>query len=455
MAGRVLPLGYQPDIIVVRTDDMPWDAWEAQAMPSFNTNYRSSFLHCPHAYCNISVCCPSRVAGLSGQTADRHGVFDNNDGARWPTSNSWLWALRGVGYYTGTIGKFLNDDNGDTVFPATDTLGCDYRMIYEGDPDYYDYDRIEATTFGPGTSVHYGGSGNPANYSGRVENANVLDFYTRALASGKPIALYWAPKVPHRGNGGNDAVPDPNYVNLSMNVTRHPTYGLDPVAYNCPQNMQDEQVIPWDDAAQQSITTSHKNALRTVRGFDDGLAALMAAIVTAGRLNQTVFLFSTDNAHAYGEFRQDGKGTNHVTAASMLMYARVPGIAGGTRNQPFADYDIAPTVCHFAGARMPVAPDGHSMVNALMNDACPHTDGVYMAKREGGQGSFQYIGYTTAIATSAALLTRNVDQYAATHETWAWSWADSMVARCSLEPKSLERAQRIRAWNVNTRYPAP
>ena len=64
-------------------------------------------------FVNYSLCCPSRATFLTGQYAHNHGVLSNNEDPTAATSRSTT-ATRSrsgcssAGYYTGHIGKYLN-----------------------------------------------------------------------------------------------------------------------------------------------------------------------------------------------------------------------------------------------------------------------------------------------------------------------------------------------------------
>lgn len=402
-------LGYQPNILVIRLDDAPLDCFGDQGMPTFDSTWDSQFITFDNGVCNLALCCPSRVAGLTGLMVLRHGVDQNTNGDLMDTENTFLAACRKVGYYTAAVGKFLNADNqNDSVFSQNDTLGCDERYVYNGDPGYFDYSRFEAATYGNASIVNYGSTA--AEYATDVETANVLAIVGRAQTASKPFCIYWAPKCPHQGS-----IPAPRHDGVSINIDDTPAYGLDPAEFNGPRWMIDDARV-WDDAFEQDIVSRHKEALRCMRSFDEGLDDILLDLQSRGILDETIIILCTDNAHEYGGMRMDGKSTNRREATNILLKVRQPNGVGGTRSQVVADFDIAPTICALAGATMKVSPDGGNFWAVVSNANHAWREGVPLFCN---RGDVQYIGWWDSSGYSSAYgLTGS------TYEGESWGWSD-------------------------------
>lgn len=432
-------LGYQPNILVIRTDDSPIDCYSDQGMPTFASTWASQFITFDNGVCNVALCCPSRVAGLTGQMVHRHGVNQNTNGDLMDTENTFLAACRKAGYYTAAVGKFLNADNqNDSVFGQNDTLGCDERYVFNGDPDYFDYSRYEAATHGNASIVNYGSAA--GDYSTDVEAANVLAIIGRAQSAGKPFCIYWAPKCAHQGSGGSP-VPAPRHDGISINLNQTPTYALDPVDFNGPSWML-EEAASWDASMAQTIISNHKEALRAMRAFDEGLDDVLLDLQSRGILDETVVMLGTDNTHEYGGMRMDGKGTNRREASSMLFMVRQPNGTGGTRSQVVADFDIAPTVCALAGATMKVSPDGGNFWAVVSNASHAWREGIPLYSNRGG---VRYLGWWDSDGYSSAQgLTGS------TQEGEAWGWSDFyMTTNVGADESAIGKAQAIIASMVD------
>lgn len=385
---RALPLGYQPNILVINTDDAPLNWYEG--MPLWQANWASLFVDFQqNGSCNVPLCLPGRAATLTGKRVERHRGWDNSSGENLDLSSTFLVALQRAGYFTGAIGKWVNgfgESGGGGFGDPVRQPGLDFQRIQWGAPNYLDW--VELDENGDNTTssrvnmvtnrIHADTDGRAAytdsdftDYCTDIEGDRVLEFLAAAAATGRPWCLYWAPKAPHK-DSGSGPLPPTRHASTTVDLNQSASFGLDPAQYGCPQWLINSAETPWDAAAEAALRAEHRLSLRTILGYDENLHRVMLALQSAGLLDTTAIMSKTDNAHAYGEMRQADKGTPLRSASSMLLQVYVPGVSGGTRDQAVSDIDIAPTVCHLAGATLPHAPDGMSMVRAIQSGAAAH-----------------------------------------------------------------------------------
>jgi len=372
---RTVPLGYQPNILVINADDAPLN-WYA-GMPNWVASWDSSFLDfTTNGSCNTPLCLPGRAATLTGLRVERHRGYDNSSGANLDLTNTFLAACKNAGYFTGAIGKWINgfgEGGGGGFGTQTRQPGVDFQRIMWGSPNYFDYNILSET----GSLQYYGldaaSGGSDANYVTDVEKANVLTFLTKAAASPQPFCLYWAPKSPHRDGGVPPGpVPAPRHAATAITLVQSPTFGLDPSVYGVPPWAFAAATYPWDATAIQAMRDEHIQAMRAILSLDEAIHAVLTALSVSGALSKTAIFIKTDNAHSYGEMRLADKGTPHRAASSALLKVRIPGVAGGLRTHAVSDIDVAPTVCHLAGATMRRHSDGFSFLRACQTAGAAH-----------------------------------------------------------------------------------
>lgn len=362
----------RPNIIVINCDDAPLNFYSF--LPLMQANWLPSFCdYTRNGSANEALCAPGRAATLTGLRVAHHRVFDNGEGASCPFHSTLLTAAKSQNYFSGALSKWMNGFGEGGGFGAqVRQPGCDWQRIIWGNPNYFDYDLLDEL----GALTHYGKrtsqGGNDNNYITRVELVLAEAFVTAALAAGKKFCLYWGAKCPHK-DSGDGATPDPLDENTVVNNIPVAGFGVDPRVYGNPQWMVDTAVTPWNDAAVARIVLEHKLALQSMLSFDRTLNAFMTFLNGLGLLANTFIFLKTDNAHAYGEFRQDAKGTPHRSASSMLLQVRCPTGMGlsGARNQAVSDIDICPTVCKLIGGRTPIAPDGMSFDRTFESNLIP------------------------------------------------------------------------------------
>ncbi len=132
----------RPNVLVILTDDMRWDAigvvqkeqGKAALFPWFKTpnldRLASEGVRFSNVFCTTSLCSPSRASFLSGQYAHRHKVLNNftdypNDLPSYPAG------LRTAGYETAYIGKWHmgeDDDRKPDLF-SQDGVHDEFRRV--------------------------------------------------------------------------------------------------------------------------------------------------------------------------------------------------------------------------------------------------------------------------------------------------------------------------------------
>lgn len=379
--ARDLPLGYQPNLLVINCDDAPlnWDS----GMPLFLANWASRFIAFPNASCNMPLCLPGRAATLTGQVVTHHHGTDNNEGANLRLDETFLVGAKRAGYYTAAIGKWINgfgeEGNGGFGDPERQP-GLDYQRIMWGPPDYFGYEILRedsATPVAYGESAANGGS--DANYATDVELTHVLEAIANAKALGKPFCIYWAPKAPHKdGGGAGGPTPAPRHASTPISLVQSKSFGLLPSAFENQPWLDEAGTSPWNAGAIADITAEHVDAMRTILALDEAIDGVLSQLQSDGSLDSTVVVRKTDNAHAYGELRLTDKGTPHPSASSPLMSVAVPGITGFVSQAAVSDIDVAPFVAELGGFALPVTPDGYSFYRACTDKAWLHREAALL-----------------------------------------------------------------------------
>ena len=109
----------RPNILIFLTDDQR-AAGSMIEMPAVRRVFAQGGTRFPNGYVTTPMCCPSRSSIFSGQYAHNTGVI-TNDGSNFDSRYTWERYLHQNGYYTGLIGKFLNE------VPTPDAPYFDFR----------------------------------------------------------------------------------------------------------------------------------------------------------------------------------------------------------------------------------------------------------------------------------------------------------------------------------------
>ncbi len=196
-AGQTLE---KPNVLVILTDDMRWDALgvvqreqgKGALFPWFKTPHLDRLATEGARFANVfvttSLCSPSRASLISGQYAHRHKVLNNF--TEYPADlPGFPRRLQEAGYETAYIGKWHMGEDNDQQRP-----GFDFWMSHKGQGNYWD---------------------NEFNING--ERRTVKGYYTTVVTDAatewlrrkheRPWMLVLGHKAPH----GGPIVPEPKF----------------------------------------------------------------------------------------------------------------------------------------------------------------------------------------------------------------------------------------------------
>jgi N-acetylglucosamine-6-sulfatase len=330
-----------PNIVLIITDDQSYRMLDQ--MGTVESQLVDKGVTFSNAFVSNSLCCPSRTSILRGQYAHTTGVYDikgpyggwarvHSQDLESSTLATWLQA---DGYRTGLVGKYLNAYNNLSYVPP----GWDY---WRGDTDpYYGY-RISEN----GVSRKYGST--PDDYKTKVLTG-YADQFIRTTPSGTPLFLYLTPGAPHA-----PFTAEPKYANdprcANVTNTDSPAFGeadvSDKPAY--------VRRINWTPAlATLTGTTVPREQCRTLLSVDDMVDTVMQAMTDTGRLNDTFFLFMTDNGYMNGDHRLKGKKVPYEASIRVPFIVRYDPVTAATSprvdDHMVVNIDIAPTLMDLLG----------------------------------------------------------------------------------------------------------
>jgi arylsulfatase A-like enzyme len=231
--------------------------------------------------------------------------------------------------------------------------------------DFYNYTLNEN-----GVHVNYGSS--PAEYLTNVSTNQALNFIQSAPA-GQPLFLYYAPIAPH-----HPYTPAPQDIGLFNGLApfRPPSFNEADVS-DKPDWIR---ALPLLDAAaianQDAIRQMQLESLQSV---DRGVNSILDALQAAGRLNNTIVIYTSDNGFMWGEHRiVEDKLCAYEEGSRVPLWISGPGIAGRSEAKFAQNVDLAPSIAQWAGVPLPSPVNGLSLANLIANPALPWRTEVLM-----------------------------------------------------------------------------
>jgi N-acetylglucosamine-6-sulfatase len=357
----------RPNIVVVTTDDQR--ASDMRVMPEVRRLIGGAGTTFENSYVSYPLCCPSRATFLTGQYSHNHGVTWNNfpNGGYYAFRNQSdtlpVWLQR-AGYHTALIGKYLNE-YGERD-PREVPVGWD--DWYGGvDPSTYHY--FGFTLNENGRLRHYGNR--PRDYQTDVLARKAVRLIRERAPRRQPFFLWVTPTAPHTVTDtaraeGTPAVPAPRHAKRFANarLPRPPSFDEADMS-DKPQLLR---YLPAFTPEQiDELTEHHRGRLGSLLAVDEAVARMVAALRRAGELDDTLFVFTSDNGWLLGEHRIRGqKYLGFEESIKVPLMIRGPGFPAGRQVQELAsNVDLAPTFLALAGARPGRPQDGVPLMRLL------------------------------------------------------------------------------------------
>jgi N-acetylglucosamine-6-sulfatase len=357
----------RPNVVVILVDDLRFDDLGCNGHPFSRTpnvdRLAGEGVNFVNAFATTPLCSPSRASFLTGLHTAAHGIVDNTD--RSPASHkldTFPRRLHDAGYRTAYVGKW-HMGNDDTPRPGFDRWACMKGQGDSNDPTFnVDGRQVKSTGYVTDVVTQY-----------------CVDFIKGERESGKPLMLYVAHKAlhPQTQQGPDGKLSDPaadNFVPADRHkalfendqLPRRPNYAKPPA--DKPALLQEIEGLKPLGSETVSSDRSIKDRLRMLAAIDESTGSIVEALRETGRLDDTVFVFTSDHGYFYGEH---GLSTERRLAYEesirIPLIVRYPKLVTSARkaDQTVLSLDLAPTLLELGGAQPPAKLHGRSLVPLL------------------------------------------------------------------------------------------
>lgn len=289
-------------------------------------------------YSPFPLCCPARATILTGQYPHNHDVLDNVPpigGASALDDSRTLATYLTDDYDTALIGKYLNGYEGLGVPPGWGTWRVPIQRSV--------YDYLDQVVSVDGTTKTFNNVYSTTHYTDMartfIRNAN------------RPYFAFVSWVAPHGGTPreSRSDPPSPFVQKRYRDTYTGPQLPGDP-AFN-ESNMRDKRrsfrnqpfLTQREVARLKEKLAQRREALQSV---DDGVAEIVQQVANAGELDNTYFLFASDNGQMQGQHRTaHGKAVAYEPAAHVPLIIRGPGVAADASYSDVTGLqDITPTI---------------------------------------------------------------------------------------------------------------
>ncbi|WP_066631021.1 sulfatase family protein [Labilibacter marinus] len=371
----------QPNIIFIMSDDHT-----SQAIGSYGgrlsglnptpnlDKLAADGIRFENAFCNNSICTPSRASIITGQYPQTNGVLDLD--IHLDTAKQYLPVeLKKLGYSTAIVGKWhLHEE----------PVSFDYYKVLPGQGKYFNPSFLEkgkgqwpknkVKSEGHSTDVitdisidyiknvdkkkpfflmhHYKAPHDFFEYAPRYED------YLAKTEIPEPSSLYYQPNWGSEGTRGkNDSLI--NYIGTSIS-DRHMYRNYNTFFF-------EDTLSPGPISAHIAYQEYLKRYLRCVKGIDDNLGRLFAFLKEEGLWENTVIIYTGDQGMMLGEHDLQDKRWMYDESMRMPFIMHYPkGIDPGMVSDLLINNtDYAPTMIELAGGKKPEYMQGESFINTL------------------------------------------------------------------------------------------
>jgi arylsulfatase A-like enzyme len=363
----------RPNVLFIITDDQRWDCMSCAGHPILKTPHLDRLAQegarFTNAFVTTSLCSPSRASFLSGLYAHRHGVLDNftEFPADLPT---FPRRLKEVGYQTAYIGKWHMGEENDNPRP-----GFDYWVSHRGQGIYHDNE--------------FNINGNrrviPGYYT-RVVTQLAIEWLQQAKP---PFLLCLGHKAPH-----TPFTPEEKYRHIYDHIPIY--YPWSAFFLEGKPGWVHERLPTWhgiygalfgfrgkfpDTSAAGVVDFARfvRSYLATLLSVDDSVGEIYTALHRAGHLDNTVFIFTSDNGMLLGEHGMTDKRTMHEPSIRIPLLIRFPPVVkpGTLVEEMVLNIDVAPTILELCGLPPLEGIHGRSFVPLLRGESVAWRDAWY------------------------------------------------------------------------------
>ncbi|KAJ3462100.1 hypothetical protein MRS44_010653 [Fusarium solani] len=363
----VLDNAPKKNIVFILTDDQDAVLDSVAYMPRLNKHVIDKGTSFVNHFTTTAICCPSRVSLWTGKQPHNTNVTDVSppyggfpkfvsQGLNENYLPIWLQEAGYNTYYTGKLFNAHTINNYNSPFPAGWT-GTNFLL----DPGTYSYlNPIYQRNNEPPVQHH-------GTHTLDLISEYAHDLLEEAINSDKPFFVAIAPVAPHsnidvnRGSGPPTMtipIPAERHSHLFEGVQIPRTANFNP---DSPSGVSwIRQLSQLNETAVSYLDDYYRARLQALQGVDEIVEQVIHQLDSAGLLDDTYVVYSSDNGFHLGQHRlPPGKECGFDEDIRVPLFVRGPGVAAGAVETAVTTHiDLAPTLLKLAGARLRSDFDG-------------------------------------------------------------------------------------------------
>ena len=350
----------RPNIVFVLVDDLRWDALGCTGHSLAKTPHIDRLAKEGALFKNFFVthplCSPARASFLTGQHSRTHGVTNNSQEHSQLSHKlvTFPRLLRDAGYHTAFVGKWHMG-----VDPSP-RPGFDHWI---GLPGQGLFNNPKININGTNTVLE--------GYVTDILNERAVEFVKQKRD--KPFMLYLSHKAVH-----GPFTPAKRHEHLFADATLEPwpalkdtLEGKPAITREIPGEATRKKVNPQatvqNGVNREPPMSLIRAQLQCMVSIDEGVGMIYDALKQSSQLDNTVFVFTSDNGFFWREHGLGDKRWAYEEAIRVPLVIRYPKWIkpGRTPDELTLNIDVAPTFLELGNAPVPASMQGKSMVPLL------------------------------------------------------------------------------------------
>jgi len=370
-AGAEVPTRRKPSIVVVVVDDLRRDDLGCYGHPFVKTpnidRVAAEGVLFTNGFCTTPLCSPVRASILTGRYPHANGIIDNtNRSARSHKLVTFPRLLRDAGYSSAFVGKW-HMGNDSTPRPGFDYWACLKGQGQANNPELNEGGKIQTVE----------------GYVTDILTDRAVGFIERTAS--KPFILFLAHKalVPNLAQaddgsvskiGSGERIPAERHKSLYADAPIPRRANIDDDLSGKPALRRRTKGMPPLSRKTGTSDKTIRDRLRMLMAVDESVGRLTDAIEQTGRLDGTVFVFTSDHGYFYGEHGLDYQSRlAYEETLRIPLLVRYPRMVKAQSTIDFTtlSIDLFPSLLELAGVAVPKNVHGRSLVPLLRGEDLP------------------------------------------------------------------------------------
>jgi arylsulfatase A-like enzyme len=141
--------------------------------------------------------------------------------------------------------------------------------------------------------------------------------------------------------------------------------------------------LAFTDTDKAHYNEVYRTEADSLAAADEAIMALVEALRTSHKLNNTLFMVTSDNGFSWGSHKWMTKWCEYEECVKVFMMASYPKMIRLPRedNHLVANIDLAPTFLDLAGVKIPTSVNGKSLVPLFKSSVVPFRDAILIEGR--------------------------------------------------------------------------